>query len=45
MGLLSKITNWKFLDETLISWFVFIIALSLMMFAWRTILQRVSGAI
>lgn len=36
--MLDVIKNWKFMDESLMQWFIFLIAFTLLMFAWKTIL-------
>ena len=39
MDFLNRVTNWEFLNEPLYRWFVFLIALSLMLFVWHAILS------
>lgn len=36
---ISKVTTWEFLNEPMYRWFVFLIALSLMLFVWHTVLS------
>lgn len=39
MDFIKGVTNWEFLNEPLWRWFLFVIALSLMLFAWGAILS------
>jgi len=34
----DAIKNWKFLNEDLKGWFIFVIAMTLILFAWKKIL-------
>jgi hypothetical protein len=36
----NPVTGWKFLNEPMYSWFIFLLALSLMAGAWKIILDH-----
>lgn len=43
--MLDKLTNWSFLNEPLWRWFVFIVAMGFIMWAWRGILSTAKEVI
>lgn len=42
---IKALPKWAFLNEPIWKWFVFLVAMGMIMAAWRSILVRVSGAI
>jgi hypothetical protein len=43
--MLDKIKNWAFLDEPLYRWALFIVALTFILFAWRSTLKLAQNVV
>lgn len=44
-ALLSSLTNWPFLQEPIWRWFVFIVAMGLLLQAWKGVLRHMEGVV